>query len=330
MVSGRLSARSCVHRLNIPGSLGHSILVVTDRQMKMTGASADNSAVGRGRLYAWLPILLVLVSPAMANRRSKPEPLRIEIKQFKNSAEIDRAITKLKNRIDVVKNLDPRQIRYDDQRVYNVQDAISNTILDVFGPNSPEHNRNGHIRIRHGPMYTGISPEECQQQFAEGIPRTVTLIEGLIQNLEEKRANLGDDLVARVREAFDGMDLHPRLAAVSVDLFRDGHYRNAVLDASVALMNFVKEKSRRHDLDGAVLMRTVFSKNNPILAFNELQDQSELDEQEGLMHLFEGAALFLRNPRAHDLSPDSPEEALEFIGFRLESRVSGQGQPGST
>jgi uncharacterized protein (TIGR02391 family) len=251
----------------------------------------------------------------MANRRSKPEPLRTEIKQFKTSAEIDRAIAKLKNRIDDVKNLDPRQMRYDDQRVYNVQDAISSTILEVFGPNSPEHNRNGRVQIRYGPMYAGISPEECQQQFAEGIPRTATLIEGLIQNLEEKRGNMGDDPLARVRGAFDGMDLHPRIAAVSVDLFRDGHYRNAVLDASVALLNFVEEKSRRHDLDGAVLMRTVFSKNKPILAFNDLQDQSDFDEQEGLMHLFEGAALALRNPRAHDLSPDSPEEALEFIGF---------------
>ena len=87
----------------------------------------------------------------MANRRSKPEPLRTEIKQFKTSAEIDRAIAKLKNRIDDVKNLDPRQIRYDDQRVYNVQDAISNTILEVFGPNSPEHNRNDRVQIRYGP-----------------------------------------------------------------------------------------------------------------------------------------------------------------------------------
>jgi uncharacterized protein (TIGR02391 family) len=257
----------------------------------------------------------VSIADGMANRRNKPEPLRTEVKQFKNSAEIDRAITKLKTRIDDVKNLDPRHIRYDDQRVYNIQDAITNTILDVFGPNSPEHNRNSRVQIRHGPMYSGISPEECQQQFAEGIPRTVTLIEGLVQNLEEKRADLGHDPVARVRGALDVMDLHPRIAAVSVDLFRDGHYRNAVLDASVALVNFVKEKSRRHDLDGTDLMRKVFSKNNPILAFNNLGDQSELDEQEGLMHLFEGAVLALRNPRAHELSPDSPEEALEFIGL---------------
>jgi uncharacterized protein (TIGR02391 family) len=78
-------------------------------------------------------------------------------------------------------------------------------------------------------------------------------------------------------------------------------------------VNFVKEKSRRHDLDGANLMRTVFSRNDPILAFNDLRDQAEQDEQEGMMHLFEGAALALRNPRAHVLSDDSPEMALDYL-----------------
>ena len=62
-------------------------------------------------------------------------------------------------------------------------------------------------------------------------------------------------------------------------------------------------------------MRTVFSRNNPILAFNDLNDQTDQDEQEGLMHLFEGAVLALRNPRAHALSDDSPELALEYIAL---------------
>jgi hypothetical protein len=29
---------------------------------------------------------------------------------------------------------------------------------------------------------------------------------------------------------------------------------------------------------------TVFSRNAPILAFNELKDQTDLDEQQGMMH----------------------------------------------
>lgn len=62
-------------------------------------------------------------------------------------------------------------------------------------------------------------------------------------------------------------------------------------------------------------MTEVFSKNNPILAFNDLSKQSELDEQQGMMHLFQGAVLAVRNPRGHDFPNDSHERAMEYISF---------------
>jgi uncharacterized protein (TIGR02391 family) len=66
-------------------------------------------------------------------------------------------------------------------------------------------------------------------------------------------------------------------------------------------------------LDGAALMQRVFSPKNPILCFNELNDQTDRDEQQGFMMLFSGAVAGLRNPRAHRLMKDDPERALEFI-----------------
>ena len=98
---------------------------------------------------------------------------------------------------------------------------------------------------------------------------------------------------------FDQLNLHPRIRDVSRDLFLDGHPREAVFAASKALINYAKERSGRHDLDGAPLVRAVFSKNAPVLAFNGLVDQTDLDEQEGMMHLFEGAVLAIRNPGGH-------------------------------
>lgn len=62
---------------------------------------------------------------------------------------------------------------------------------------------------------------------------------------------------------------------------------DAVFAASKALVNYVKERSGL-DLDGAPLVRAAFSRNNPVLAFNALANQIDLDEQEGMMHLFEG------------------------------------------
>jgi len=33
-------------------------------------------------------------------------------------------------------------------------------------------------------------------------------------------------------------------------------------------------------------MTTVFSKNQPVLAFNDLKDKTDEDKQEGMIHLF--------------------------------------------
>lgn len=154
-----------------------------------------------------------------------------------------------------------------------------------------------------------------QRNFARGISQMVVSLQGLIARLEEKRLDLGFDPVARSQTTFAGMNLYPRIAAVCSDLYRNGYYPQAVFEASKALINLVKERSGTHDLDGTKLMTTVFSKSNPILAFNDLNDQSDLDEQEGMMHLFMGAVLGVRNPRGHSFLSDSPEDALEYIGL---------------
>jgi uncharacterized protein (TIGR02391 family) len=157
--------------------------------------------------------------------------------------------------------------------------------------------------------------EESQAGFRAGFPHTGVMLKALTDRLAEARSELGLDSTARTRAAFESLDIHPRIAEAARELYRDTHYRQSVLDASIALINFVKERSRRHDLAGASLMSTVFSPNAPLLAFNTLADQTDKDEQQGLMHLFMGAVLALRNPRAHFVFDDSPELALDAVAF---------------
>jgi uncharacterized protein (TIGR02391 family) len=248
----------------------------------------------------------------MATRRS-PGALPIQSKDF-TLDDIERGIVKLKRRIEEVKALDPGAISYDDARVESATRNIKADLIDIFGQNSPEYLAHGSHSVGF-PLGMGLDGPQAQEVFADGLPNTIRMLEGLIRRLEEKREDLGGDMTARVRASFEGLDLHSRIASVCADLYRDGHYRNAVLDASVALVNLVREKSRRHDLDGAPLMTTVFSKNKPLLAFNDLSGQTDADEQEGMMHLFVGAVLALRNPRAHALLDDAPELALEYIAL---------------
>jgi uncharacterized protein (TIGR02391 family) len=60
---------------------------------------------------------------------------------------------------------------------------------------------------------------------------------------------------------------------------------------------------------------TVFSKNSPVLAFNALASSVEQDEQEGMMHLFEGVALGIRNPGGHTFPEGSEQRAVEYLSL---------------
>lgn len=252
----------------------------------------------------------------MARKGRSSQPDQPEDKVFTSLQEVDQAIAKLRRRLEEVQALDPQTMPYGDPRITSAGQNFSGTVLAIYGPNSPEYRRFRHYsNIWHGSQHMNMSPRELQEGFAAGRLHTIEAIENLIRRLEETRADFGGDAAGRVRTAFEGLDLHPRIAGVCEELYRDGHYRNAVLDASVALVNLVKEKSRRHDLDGHGLMTTVFSKNQPILAFNDRRDKTEEDEQEGMMYLFMGVVLALRNPRAHTLFDDSPEMALEYIAL---------------
>lgn len=230
--------------------------------------------------------------------------------------EIETGIRKFKRRIDEVKALDPTKIHYKAPQVEAATRNIRADLRDVFGEGSPEYNAHFRKSVSYPDgARPSDSDRDSQHRFIAGLPNIVLMLEGLVKRLGEKREDLGSDTTARVRSSFEGLDLHPRIGEASADLYRNGHYRNAVLDASLALEDYVKQKSRCRDRDGADLMRFVFSKNNTVLAFNDLADETDRGEQEGFMHLFEGVMLALRNPRAHALSDDSPEEALEYIAM---------------
>jgi uncharacterized protein (TIGR02391 family) len=62
-------------------------------------------------------------------------------------------------------------------------------------------------------------------------------------------------------------------------------------------------------------VRKVFSKNNPMLAVNDLADRTDQDEQEGIMHLFEGAVMAVRNPGGHSFPEGTEQRALEYISM---------------
>lgn len=102
-----------------------------------------------------------------------------------------------------------------------------------------------------------------QARFIRELRQTESMLNGLINRLDQKRAEFIMRAEPQATVAFENLRLHPLIANACTGLYRDGHYRQAILDGSIALVNLVKDRLGINDLDGADLMRKVFSRKSP-------------------------------------------------------------------
>ncbi len=131
----------------------------------------------------------------MAKRASPNEPI-VQPKVFDSQEEIDSGIEKLRCRVADVEKLRESQARVGGQAVAKAEFKIQETIRDVFGPRSPEFSRYGEHKIwrtTYTPDVPGHNyyPEVDEQASLEaGIPETITMIQGRISDLEDRKGDL--------------------------------------------------------------------------------------------------------------------------------------------
>jgi uncharacterized protein (TIGR02391 family) len=110
--------------------------------------------------------------------------------------------------------------------------------------------------------------------------------------------------------------VHPRVRALARPRFDAGFFGDAVeasfKEVNDAVKRLVRESDGR-DLDGASLMNTAFSPQNPVIRLTSLQTETDRSIQQGYMQIMAGAMTGIRNPKAHgNLNPDSTK-ALHLI-----------------
>jgi len=193
------------------------------------------------------------------------------------------------------------------------ESAFRNTIREVFGEDSTEFQEFGTAQMLRGPLRVGMSESEKVQSKLRGREYMVQVCAELIGRLQQRILELRRKIEAGALVQSSNPKLHPVIAKASQDLVANGHLWEAVFAAGKALVLHVKDRSGRHDIDGVALMRTVFSKKDPVLKFNALATTTDLDEQEGMMHLFEGAVMAIRNPGGHGFPAGSEALAVQYI-----------------
>lgn len=251
----------------------------------------------------------------MARRSTlPPEPVPANL----SSLQIQESIPKLERRLD---ELEKVQIESWNEDIRNdldmLQKKTEETLSQVFGKNTAEYDRYKveSFNFRVSMNIRGTPEHEWIRGYQRAVANAVSNVKTAIEMLNERLDDMGVSPTGQTLRAYDGLDLHAEIDRAAGQLYRNGHYANAIEDAVKALNNLVRLRSGVEDKDGTALMEQVFSPKGPVLKFNQLQDQSDRDEQRGFMMMFSGAVAGLRNPRAHNLIEDDPERSLEFVAF---------------
>ena len=112
--------------------------------------------------------------------------------------------------------------------------------------------------------------------------------------------------------------LHPRIRALAKPRFESGFLGDAVETVFKEVNDTVKRiylQSEGRELDGASLMNTAFSPNNPIIRLSDLESQSDKNKQQGYMQIFAGAMTGIRNPKAHGNIESSRVKTLHLLAL---------------
>lgn len=249
-------------------------------------------------------------------RKVQPEKKSVQL----SLSQITAAMPRLKKRLDELSALEIGQLQNDGGKhiLDGYQQKINSTLREIYGGDSLEYEEYSvqSLKPSFSMYFSGMdtSLRGNIDMVVGNVNSAKTMLTALIETLQEQIGDDNGDAESRTLRAYSGLDLHQEIARASSQLFKDGHYANAVEAAVKALNGLVRLRSGLEH-DGTTLMERAFSPGNPVLKFNELRDQSDKDEQKGYMQMFSGAVSGLRNPRAHGFIHDKPERALEFIAF---------------
>lgn len=214
-----------------------------------------------------------------------------------------------------------KNLKHDDPAYALWAVRIRTILRETFGPDAPQYNEFCSIGTLKGTFGTD---RDYEKQYLYHLNRRELLLNLIIQNHEVKELLTAPgnnqvqppvDSIQIATSLFKEMQFHPLVVKASKSRFESGHYSDAIFAAFKAVNNYVKKKTQL-SVDGKGLMTTAFSKNNPIIQLNNGLTESEKDEQEGFMHIYEGAMQGIRNPKAHDEVVElDPHKTLEYLGF---------------
>jgi uncharacterized protein (TIGR02391 family) len=249
----------------------------------------------------------------MTRRGTRPESMQPTLTPY-------RAIELLKQKKDQLETI--LALKEDDPEVKKWMNTTSAILDATFGkPNGERHEMAAKFN-QYGMSLMNKSEQYYESEHQKRMLQRRGILESCIEQLEI--------LAPPAAQIAPGQYMfHSEIERVSGKLLRDGHYKQAALEAFIRVIEEVKTKSGL-DFDGDSLMNHAFGCENrvPAIPFNLFTTEAERDEQKGFMFLFKGV-VGLRNSKAHSNQLFSdPHRAQEYLALAsllmriLESRIA--------
>ena len=252
----------------------------------------------------------------MARKQKKEQPKPAEL----TSDKIKKGIIKLKRRIKELGEFDIETIQERwDPKTQALTAKINDTISEIFGYGTIEYQKYYISTLDTLPLIMGGGKDpiyKVHEGYKKGIESAIVKLSALKEILEEKIEDISQPADDTAKAYDFWMDIHPKITAISKSRFETEHHADAVEAALKEINSCVKDIVRKKtgkELDGAPLMKTAFSPNNPIIVLDDLSTETGKNIQQGYMEIFAGAMTGIRNPKAHDNIHITENRAKHFI-----------------
>ena len=121
---------------------------------------------------------------------------------------------------------------------------------------------------------------------------------------------------SELEHIFDSRNFHSEVIQASRNQFINYDFPNSVFSAYRNLLVKIQAESRLFDLDGTRLVTSAFNPKKPVLQCSLARLTKDTSIQEGIMHLYLGAVLCIRNVFAHkDIYMTNVDQTLAYLAF---------------
>lgn len=163
----------------------------------------------------------------------------------------------------------------------------------------------------------GTSEAEFQTAYVKGLDKAKAILQSMFDEIQDYWKDESAAAMPLASDSGSMWDLiHPEIASVARTRFESEHFADAVESSLKKINSIVKAKvleATGRELDGAGLMTTAFSVQNPIIPLDDLSTESGRNIQQGYMQIFAGAMIGIRNPKAHDNIIIDENRAIHFL-----------------